>query len=175
MTAGRTNSNSVSKSWCTPRKFVEVITDFFGGKIDFDPCSNDDSIVNANVEIKLPIDGLSVCWNYKHVFVNPPYGRDNERKTTIKNWLKKCADSHKEFNSEVIALVPVATNTSHWKEYVYNNALSICFIYDTRVKFIINGDDENKGAPMACCFIYWGKNYEEFKNFFSKLGYVVKL
>ena len=118
MTAGRT-VNSQSVDWCTPPKYVSAIKKVLGGFVDFDPCSNEWSIVDANNELTLPEkDGLSEEWDYKRIYVNPPYGADRERKTTIKHWLYKCAEAHDKFNSEVIALVPVAANTSHWKENI---------------------------------------------------------
>ena len=72
-----------------------------------------------------------------------------------------------------MALIPVATNTAHWKYYVFGEAASICFLYDTRLKFIINGDDDNKGAPMACCMVYWGDSILKFQSIFLKFGAVV--
>ena len=53
MTAGRT-VNSKSKDWGTPHKYVDAVKVVMGGQIDFDPCSNDYSIVNARTELKLP-------------------------------------------------------------------------------------------------------------------------
>ena len=148
---------------------------FFENNINLDPCSNSDSIVRATTKYILPVDGLMETWNFKNIYVNPPYGRDKQRKTSIKNWIKKCCHSHEEYNSEVVALIPVATNTSHWKEYIYNKSTAICFLYDTRVKFRINGSEENKGSPMACCFVYWGARFDKFKELFSDLGFVVKI
>ena len=72
-------------------------------------------------------------------------------------------------------LVPVATNTSHWKEYVWNKATAICFLYDTRLKFRINGNENNKGCPMACCFIYYGQDKDRFTEVFSECGACVIL
>jgi hypothetical protein len=69
----------------------------------------------------------------------------------------------------------VATNTSHWKEYIFGKAVAICFLADTRLKFRINGSEDNKGCPVACCMVYWGNDYERFKDIFSKYGYVVKV
>ena len=40
---------------------------------------------------------------------------------------------------------------------------------DTRLKFLIKGKDEGKGAPMACAMVYWGKNYERFFDVLIKL------
>ncbi len=175
MSAGRT-VNSQSLSWGTPLKYVNAVKRFFGGSISLDPCSNEYSIVNANTEFLLPKnDGLKKEWDFSTVYVNPPYGADRERGTTIKNWLAKCAYSNKEYNSEILALVPVATNTGHWKQSVFGRATAICFLYDTRLKFLENGLDIGKGAPMACCMVYWGGNYENFHNEFIEYGAVLDI
>lgn len=175
MSAGR-NVNSLSQDWCTPPKYIDAIKEMFDGIIELDPCSNKDSIVNAKIEYILPKnDGLLEDWNFHTIYINPPYGADRKRGTTIKEWLKKCYESNKKYNSEILALVPVATNTGHWKHYVWGKATSICFLYDTRLKFLIEGSTDNKGAPMSCCMIYWGKNYDKFNNIFIKFGAVIDI
>lgn len=175
MSAGRT-VNSLSQSWGTPSKYVKAVKNFFGGSISLDPCSNKYSIVDAETEFMLPEkDGLMEEWNFSTIYVNPPYGADRERGTTIKNWLAKCYKTHKKFNNEILALVPVATNTSHWKHYVFGKAKAICFLYDTRLKFLVEGKDSGKGAPMSCAMVYWGYNIEEFYNIFIEHGAVVDL
>lgn len=167
MTAGR-QAVTETKNWCTPYKYVKAVTDVFNGIIDLDPCSNKDSIVNARVEYMLPeMDGLMESWEFDHIYVNPPYGSDRENGTTIRDWFIKIAKARKN-GSEIIALVPVATNTAHWKDYVYPIATSICFLYDTRLKFFINGREDTKGAPMSCCAIYYGNNPVLFSQIFSE-------
>lgn len=175
MSAGRT-VNTSSQEWSTPQKYVDAVKDFFGGDIDLDPCSNEYSIVNALVEYRLPEhDGLRESWEYPRIFVNPPYGTDRDRGTRIKNWLYRCAEAHKAFGSEVLALVPVATNTGHWKNYVFGRATAVSFLYDTRLRFLVDGKDEGKGAPMSCSMVYWGKRYERFMEVFIQYGAVVDL
>ncbi len=175
MSAGRT-VNSKSQSWGTPPKYVNVIRQFFGGSIALDPCSNEYSIVHAETEFMLPQnDGLKENWNYPTIYVNPPYGADRVRGTTIKNWLAKCALTHQKYDSEILALVPVATNTGHWKQSVFGQAKAICFLYDTRLKFLENGSGSGKGAPMACAMIYWGHDYEKFFDIFIDYGAVVDI
>lgn len=175
MTAGRT-VNSQSVNWCTPPKYVDAVRKIFGGKIALDPCSNEWSIVHAETEFRLPEkDGLKESWNYPTIYVNPPYGSDKENRTTIKHWLYKCAHAHKNYRSEVLALVPVATNTSHWKEYVWGRATAVCFLYDTRLRFLVEGKDAGKGAPMSCAMIYWNKDIETFREVFIEYGAVVDL
>ncbi len=175
MTAGR-KVNSQSVNWCTPPKYIKAVKEVFGGAIELDPCSNQWSIVKAKNEWSLPTcDSLTKDWNYQTIYVNPPYGADRKRKTTIKNWLYKCAKAHQRFNAEVLALVPVAANTSHWKEYIWGTATAACFLYDTRLKFLENGKGAGKGAPMACAMVYWGNNYQKFFEVFLQFGAVVDL
>ena len=175
MTAGR-HVNTQSQSWCTPPKYVNAIKRFWNGIIHLDPCSNEHSIVHAETEFRLPEhDGLKEEWNFETIYVNPPYGSDKERGTTIKNWLAKCCLSHNIYGSEVIALVPVATNTVHWKQYVFGKATAICFLYDTRLRFLVDGLDGGKGAPMACCLVYWGNQLDRFRATFMEYGAVVDI
>ncbi|HZK07207.1 MAG TPA: DNA N-6-adenine-methyltransferase [Bacteroidales bacterium] len=175
MSAGRT-VNSKSQSWGTPPKYVNVIRRFFGGLISLDPCSNEYSIVHAEKEFMLPKnDGLKEEWNYPTIYMNPPYGADRDRGTTIKNWLAKCALTHNKFDSEILALVPVATNTGHWKQSIFGQAKAICFLYDTRLKFLENGSGAGKGAPMACAMIYWGHDYDKFFDVFIEFGAVIDI
>ena len=147
--------------WGTPQKIADKVRYFFGGTIDLDPCSNDYSIVNAATNVSLPDNGLVVDWNtYASVFVNPPYGKG------IIAWLRKCA-----MHDNCIALIPVATNTGHWKQYVYDKAGTVCFLHEPRLKFNVKGVPSKRGAPMACCLVYWGNDSKKFAEHFCDIGY----
>ena len=175
MTAGR-KVNTLSQSWGTPPKYVNAVKRFWNGRISLDPCSNKYSMVKADVEYCLPEkDGLSEPWDMPTIYVNPPYGADRERGTTIKDWLAKCAEANEKHGAEVIALIPVAPNTAHWKNSVFGKAACICFLYDTRLRFLENGKDIGKGAPMACCLVYWGKEKAKFFDCFIEYGAVVDI
>ena len=175
MTAGRKVVGE-SKDWGTPKKYVDAVRECFGGTIDLDPCSNRYSIVNARVEYALPHkDGLRESWKFSTVYVNPPYGIDRQHGKTIKDWLRKCEEAHRVHGSEVVALVPVATNTGHWKKYIYGRAVAICFLYDTRLRFLEKGKDSGKGAPMSCAMIYWGRAFDRFSEVFMPFGAVVNI
>jgi hypothetical protein len=174
MSAGRT-VNTKSRDWGTPAKYVAAARKALGGEIDLDPCSNEFSIVGARVEYRLPCqDGLQLPWDFGRIFVNPPYGADKLRRTSIKHWLSKCLNASLS-GSEVVALVPVATNTRHWKECVFGQATAVCFLGDTRLRFLVDGRDEGKGAPMSCATVYWGRNFEAFLEAFREYGAVVDL
>ena len=170
VTAGR-KINADSHHWCTPPKYVEAIRQFLG-EIALDPCSNEYSTVQAGVEYALPEkDGLNESWNFSTIYFNPPYGIDKASGTSIQNWIRKCAEANSEFGSEVLALIPVAVNTRHWKRYIFPEATAVCFLADTRLKFV-NGEND-KGAPMACAMVYWGKDFNKFFEMFSNFGAVV--
>lgn len=170
MTAGRKSTYNKS-DWNTPTKYVDAVLQVFD-KIDLDPCSNKESIVPARTKYILPENnGLKETWDFPRIYVNPPYGKQSN-KTSIYNWLEKCFFANQD-GSEVIALIPVATNTSHWKEFIFK-ADAICFLYDTRLIFRINGNENNKGAPMACAMIYWGGCLERFVGIFKNYGNCVK-
>jgi len=176
MTAGRTNKDALSQNWGTPSFYVAAVREVLG-HISLDPCSNEFSVVGADVEYRLPDqDGLMESWDFPTIYMNPPYGKDHVRGTRIKDWLARCREAHKEHGAEILALVPVATNTSHWKENVWGVASSVAFLYDTRLKFLENGEEGGKGAPMSCAMVYWGKkNLGAFRRVFSRFGAVVDI
>lgn len=175
MTAGR-SIITWSQSWGTPEKYVKAVKEMFSWEIDLDPCSNEFSIVYAKTEYCLPKnDWLRESWNFPRIYVNPPYGIDMERWTRIRDWLEMCAQANENYKSEVLALIPVATNTSHWKKCIFTKASAICFLYDTRLRFLENGQDTWKGAPMSCAMIYWWERVSNFERVFSEHGAVVDI
>lgn len=175
MSAGRT-VNSLRQDWRTPQKYADALSEFFGGKVALDPCGAQNSFIRAETYYMLPADdGLLTSWDFPTIFVNPPYGANREHGTTIRDWLRRCAMAWEEHKSEVIALVPVATNTSHWKLYVWPKAKSISFLYDTRLKFVVDEIHVNKGAPMACALIYWGHRAQKFEKHFRAFGATINI
>lgn len=169
MSAGRKN-NTTKKDWNTPPKYVEPIKDFFGGIIELDPCSNKYSLVGAKTNFIYPDkNGLIEKWDYRTIFVNPPYGRQNG--SSLYDWLEKSL----ECKWEVIFLIPVATNTKHFKEIIFKRYNAICFLNDTRLRFYNQGIEDKKGAPMACCLCYKGFRVKKFIEKFSEFGKVFSI
>jgi hypothetical protein len=177
MSAGRKNTGT-NKHYNTPPKYVALIEEFFG-TIDLDPCSNKYSLINAGTKFILPTDGLKECWTgYKTTFINCPYGRDSENKTSIYHWVEKAyltwltaLDPKPEF----LFLIPVASNTRHFKNLIFKEFSGICFLNDTRLKFYSEGKELIKGAPCSCCFCYLGPNYDKFEKIFKNSGKCFKI
>lgn len=166
--------------WCTPQRIIDVVKkSFASGEIELDPCSNSDSIVGAKVNYILPAnDGLVDSWDFKSIYVNPPYGKSYMHCTTkeilsakefqslkkrgdgivaenwevsdLGDWVGRCSDAA-GCGSEVIALIPATVDTKTWQNLVFPFANAICFIRG-RVKF--NGAPAS--APMPVCLVYWG-------------------
>lgn len=174
MSAGRKNT-SEKKDWNTPPKLVEAIRTFYDGRIGLDPCSNEYSTVSAIREFSLPeTDGLMEKWLDNTVFVNPPYGR-NGNGTSLYSWVSKAWDSCQKYSNEIIMLIPVATNTKHFKDIIFEYAKAICFLKDTRLRFWNEGVEDKKGAPMACCLVYFGNMDDEFLTHFSDFGKTLRI
>jgi hypothetical protein len=43
------------------------------------------------------------------------------------------------------------------------------------LKFLVDGRDEGKGAPMSCAMVYWGKSDDRFHDIFIRYGAVIDL
>jgi hypothetical protein len=172
MSAGRKHISD-KKDWNTPPKYVSLVNKMLGN-VKLDPCANEHSMVDAEIKYQLPTDGLKEDWNYKTIFVNPPYGRNTENKTAIYDWIQKGVEANKK-GSEILYLIPVATNTKHFKKLIFEYACAICFLEDTRLKFWSEGKEDKKGAPMSCCVIYFGNNYLKFQTIFNESGKCFKI
>jgi hypothetical protein len=170
---------SKSVEWNTPESILKPVREFFGGLIHLDPCSNPTSTVGALASFSLPVDGLAQQWNYPTIFCNPPYNRDKERKTSIKDWIAMCNRSYWKYNSKCIALIPASVDTKPWHESIFDiehghhkPASAICFLKG-RVKF---AGKTSGPAPMACALIYWGPpDFDNFRKHFRPLGYCVDI
>ena len=193
-------NTSANVEWCTPEHILEKVRNFFAGKrsmqtnpIALDPCSNEHSLVKAEVEFRLPEkNGLVETWVGETVYVNPPYGKTYMHKTTFKvlsakeykelpedqrkgykstsiaKWVDRCS----KHDGEVIALIPAAVDTKHWQDNIFKTASAVCFIRG-RIKF----EGAEQGAPMACALVYWtgsiSPRLSSFRANFSDLGQVM--
>ena len=85
-----------------------------------------------------------------------------KRGTTIKTVGKMCLCLRRiQFTS--IGTVPIAANTAHWK-YVFTKAKSICFLYDTRLRFRERTRHRQGGANGLCNDLL-GDNQKDFMRY----------
>ena len=110
------NNGSKNDNWETPEYIYKPLNEEFN--FDFDPCPINHDLSKWN--------GLECEWG-KSNFVNPPYSnplKDNFIKKGFEEWKK---------GKTIVFLIPVATDTKIFHEYIYPYA-EIRFIKG-RVKF----------------------------------------
>lgn len=181
--AGHIN-DMVSQHWNTPKWLVDAVREALGGTIDLDPCSNDDSVVGARYEFRLPlVDGLAMPWDVlpngsriQTIYCNPPYGRDKERGTDIGDWIHKAKeldrahDGDQDYRDQIL-VIPASTELVAWHEDIWDDCDAICFLKG-RVKFLLEGV-EKAGSTKGTAVIYYGKNERRFERAFDRLGRVI--
>jgi hypothetical protein len=160
--------SSQSDEWCTPENVLERVRAF--APIEFDPCSNSQSIVgarwtNAVISTNFNPDGLTLDWLAAAtgdglIYCNPPYSK-------ISDWISKC-DEEALKGCEIIALVPARVDT-RWFSKCWM-ATAICF-WRGRLKFL----GAPSSAPFPSALVYWGEREGKFCDVFSSSGKVVLL
>ena len=88
------------------------------------------------------LDGLTYPWSDCRVWLNPPYTRGQ-----LEPFMAKCATERNEAAC-IVALIPVATDTNWWHEYVRPYA-TIHYLRG-RVKFLLDGVVQ-ESPPGAVC------------------------
>lgn len=158
MALNKSLMSSKRDSWNTPQVVLDYVRDFNGGRIGFDPCPNEHSIVNP-IGHTQGRDGLEMDWRgCGLVYVNPPYGRQ------IGKWVDRCRQVG--YGSEVVALLPVRTDAK-WFEGVWT-ADVLCF-WRGRLRFM----GAPSSAPFPSVVAYWGSRRYRFADVFEEVGRVV--
>lgn len=160
MALNRSLMSSKRDSWNTPECVLELVRKVAGGRIGFDPCPNENSIVSP-IGHTQGRDGLDMAWNgCGLVYVNPPYGRD------IGKWVRACSWYGSETGTEIIALLPCRPDTK-WFGHAWS-AHALCF-WRGRLRFL--GAPSSAPFPSVVC--YWGPRKYRFAYVFSEVGRVV--
>lgn len=129
-----------SNVWLTPRWILDPL-----GKFSLDPCSAPSPRPwdTAISHIELPEDGLTAQW-VGRVWLNPPFDRRG-----IAAWLEKMAD-----HGNGIALIPAATETKHFADFVWKRASSVLFL-NKRPHFH-RPDGSRASANSGCAIVLAG-------------------
>ena len=132
--------NNSGDDWSTPdhiiNKLIEL--DYIDGCY-FDPCP-----LNHNIK---DWDGLEVEWGSTN-FVNPPYS------SKLKNSFVEKAISESKKGKKVVLLIPAATSTRLFHDWIYPNAKEILFV-ERRIKF---GGKEKAGMHDSMIVILGSRN-----------------
>ncbi len=157
----KTADNKSSDCWYTPPHIVDLVTQVLG-EIDLDPCADDGKHIPAQLHYTSMDDGLTRDWQGR-VFMNPPYSCPGK-------WMKKLQGEVESGRvSEAIALVPAATDTN-WLSPVLKTQ-PVCF-WKGRIKFLDLDYQPKLPARQSHCLVYWGENWQKFKEVFEWHGFV---
>ena len=148
MNSATRHSNNSYDYWATPQWLFDELNKQF--KFTTDVCASKDN-AKCKKYYSRKEDGLKqkwkgVCW------CNPPYGRG-----IVDQWMKKAYESSLEA-ATVVCLVPSATDTKWWHNYVMKG--EIWFI-EGRVKFTIPGQAD-KPAPFSSAIVIF-RNMKKIK------------
>lgn len=128
--------------WLTPPEILKPLGDF-----DLDPCA---PAIRpwpiAREHISLPCNGLTECWHGR-VWCNPPFNRYQRPK-----WMKRMAD-----HGNGILLVPAATETEAFDEFVWKQADAICFLLGRPHFHLVTGQRAPFNSGHAICLAAYGK------------------
>lgn len=128
-----------SESWLTPKYIIDAL-----GGFDLDPCCPSDMPWStAKTMVSLPTDGLTVDWNNKRVWLNPPYGRKTFE------WLDKLSKT-----KSGIALIFARTETKGFKETIWDRADAIAFIHKRLTFHRPDGSTESTANAPSCLVSY---------------------
>uniref|UniRef100_UPI0039C61A4B DNA N-6-adenine-methyltransferase n=1 Tax=Calothrix sp. CCY 0018 TaxID=3103864 RepID=UPI0039C61A4B len=160
-TKGATNKSLSSDEWYTPPHIFELVIKVVG-QITLDPCADQGKHIPAALHYTAMDDGLIQEWNGR-VFINPPYSQPGV-------WIKKLqAEIAQGRVTEAIVLVPAATDTK-WLSPILKSQ-PVCF-WTGRIKFLDTSYKPRLSARQAHCLVYWGENWERFKEIFDPYGVV---
>lgn len=159
-----------SFEWYTPKQYVEAARLLMAG-IDLDPASCDlaNQTVKARKFYTLETDGMNNPW-HGSVFLNPPYGLDENGDSIVETWVNRLIDEYECGNVREAVLLVNATTERKWFKALW--AYPICFT-DHRICFY-NGDGHQKQPTQGNAFVYFGKHPLTFAEAFRSFGTIVQ-
>jgi len=181
--------------WATPPEVLDPVREVIQGRIDFDPCGNPHSIVDARHVFMLERyrrrrrpprvdweprpgerriygkDGLAVSWTHS---------RDGERYSSLfcnhpygrainNRWARRVVMAHRTAPGAHRFMLSPSSPSAAWFRWYWAFASCICFV-DGRLFFL--------GAPFGADFesvvVYFGPAVRRFEREFGRLGHVVR-
>ena len=150
---------------------INLVLKVFGGTIDLDPCSNslDSPNVPAEIHYTKEINSLGLLW-WGKVFLNPPY-------SNALPFMENLVYSYQTgATKEAIALLKVGTmNNKGTGKLIEDHASAVCFwnAKNRRIGFINPAGEQRKKANFDCVLVYFGANWQWFREVFSPWGHVM--
>lgn len=155
--AALTSSESVEHY--TPEDIVWIARTTMGG-IDLDPasCAEANEVVQAKRIFTVEDDGLSRYW-LGRVFLNSPYGLDDEGESNLAKWTGKLREEFAIGRVEEAVNVVNAATSAKW--FAPLTKFAICFPWD-RVRFRKPGGEVGEQPTNGTAIVYLGPNVAAF-------------
>ena len=120
----------MSDEWETPWDVFNPLNDIFNFTIDAAATSANRKVVQF---WSAKDDGLQQSWANEVVWCNPPYLKQAHYK-----WVGKAVESESLYGITSCLLVPAATGTKLWHEFIFPTASHILF-FRGRIRFLMKG------------------------------------
>lgn len=140
---------SKDNEYYTPKEIVKRF-----GHFDYDPATTKEKAAEFGIENfdTIETDGLSKEWNYKKIWINPPF--------TIKHlFLSKAIETFKKYHSSIYILIPIEfLTTKRFYEIMKGMGFTL-FLPNGRIKFE-SGLGKKATSPSFGCVILEIGNWE---------------
>lgn len=159
-----------SDAWCTPPEIGDPLVEFHGGPVDFDPCSNERSIILARMA--LTSGGLVLPWRLARPvdwtgYQNDPYSKSDD-------WTAKMLVELARGNvREHIRLCMMSTSTQWWADMCTKPRRNPRILALKRIAFLDPFAKDAGKKRMGCRFepalVYFGPRAKRFDRTFAHL------
>lgn len=143
-----------SENWGTPKWLFDLAEALFGCKFDLDICAADNWTMVPENYITKEQDALNpnTIWNFNNAFCNPPYGafiplimqRAINELQKDEEYNENPTDFTKLIHRKIVFLLPTKVEVK-WFHNLVKKYASECWLLESRVKFNIPDDVEDKG------------------------------
>lgn len=140
----------------TPPHIIDWIVEAFGA-ISIDPCSAENSFVQAERVLTEEEDGLTTRWSGRLAYVNPPF-------SDLARWVGRCCDAwDRDEVQTIVGLFPARTETEVFRNRVFGTADVL--LMPRRLAFHDENGVKMLPAPFALMMCIWGANRDQITDF----------
>ncbi len=165
------NYSSESNEWYTPGQYIDCVRDVLGA-IDLDPasCARANETVEAERIFTADEDGLKQDW-WGNVFVNPPYGTDDQGASVAGMFCQKAIGEYEVGRVAQCIILVNSLHSQRWQAPLYQ--FPVCLV-DHRIQFVSGDGTSNKNPTFQNAFFYLGPDVARFAEVFTEIGYVLR-
>ncbi len=142
------------------------------GNIDLDPasCTTANQITQASRFYTKEQDGLTRDWTCCSMWLNPPYGLNENGKSNIELWSGRLLREYERGAVQQAILLCMSNTESSW--FVPLWQFPICFPSPRVMFHRPNGSMDHHLS--GSCFVYLGPHEQKFADIFSQFGAIAK-